>query len=46
MTAIERYHALLREIGCIVCLKLGNGPTPPELHRLFEAHERDDRLVC
>ena len=46
MTPIERYHANLRDIGCIVCLMLGTPGTPPEIHHLFDAHERDDRLVC
>lgn len=45
MTEIERYHQQLRELGCIACLMLGLGPTPPEIHHLFDAHERDDRLV-
>jgi hypothetical protein len=43
---IERYHLALREIGCIVCHMLDLGTTPPEIHHLFDAHARDDRLVA
>jgi hypothetical protein len=46
VTAVERYHQQLREIGCIACLMTGEGPTPPEIHHLFDAHERNDWLVC
>lgn len=44
---LARYHMELRAIGCVVCIMaLGIRGTPAELHHLFEAHQRDDRLVC
>ena len=45
MTPIQRYHAALREIGCIACQMLGEPATPPQIHHLFDAHERTDWLV-
>lgn len=45
VTGIERYHQRLRELGCIACHMLGLGQTPGEIHHLFDAHMRDDRLV-
>ena len=45
MTPAERYHRDLREIGCIACKMLGLGETPPQIHHLFDPHERSDWLV-
>lgn len=43
---LKKYHQNLRDIGCVVCLRLGLGPTPPAIHHLFDAHQRDDWLVA
>ena len=37
MTGSEReYEDLVRSLGCIVCRRLGHGPTPAEFHHLRE----------
>lgn len=30
--ALKKYMNRVADVGCILCLKLGYGPTPPHLH--------------
>lgn len=46
MTALERYHADLREIGCIFCLRWrGIADTPASLHHVGDPHRRSEWMV-
>lgn len=33
-------------VGCVLCLHLGRGYVPAEIHHLFDAHQRNDWLVA
>lgn len=39
------HHARLRELGCVLCIQIGYGKTPPEIHHIGDSAERDDMLV-
>jgi hypothetical protein len=33
-------------VGCVLCLHLGRGYVPAEIHHLFDAHQRNDFLIA
>lgn len=46
MSSVERYHADLREIGCILCLRhLGVADTPAAIHHCGTPSQRSDWYV-
>lgn len=46
MSSVDRYHAALREIGCIVCLRhLHISGTPAAIHHCGAPHDRNDWYV-
>ena len=34
MTPLENYHRRVRELGCVICRRLGYGETPASLHHI------------
>lgn len=46
MSAAGRRHMQrVAGLGCILCLHLGLGPTPAEVHHVFDTSDRDDMLT-
>jgi hypothetical protein len=42
----KRHMGKVQALGCILCIHLGRGETPAEVHHLFDAHQRSDWLVA
>lgn len=42
----QRYHDILRRIGCVICRELGNGIVPPEIHHIAQGSEQRDHHMC
>lgn len=45
MTAIQRHHDRVRDLGCSICALLDYGRTPPSIHHIYDTADRDDWLV-
>lgn len=44
--AEQRYHDILRKVGCVLCREAGNGIVPPEIHHLAEGSGERSHYMC
>jgi hypothetical protein len=45
MSKAKRHMGRVAELGCILCNHLGWGPTPAQVHHLFDTASRSDWLT-
>ena len=46
LSRAQRYMGKVASLGCILCIHLGRGGTPAQVHHLFDPAQRSDWLVA